>query len=132
MLLLPLLPSSHAEPSSVSNMFPPGSYTNWLALLMSKLRSHGRLLRSLLWLPLSVRSLLVSAVWPSVLLSGLLWLLQGACACSNFAIGLALPLLVLVVSVCSSVRRLFGLASVCTGGLGDAVAIDEGGGGGSS
>jgi hypothetical protein len=39
-----------------------------------------------------------------------------------------LLLLVLVVLVCSSVWQLFCLALVCTGMLGDAVAIDEGGG----
>jgi hypothetical protein len=47
-------------------------------------------------------------------------------------IGLALPLLMLVVSACSFVQRLFSLALVYSGGLGDAVAIDEGGGGKSS
>ena len=132
-LLLILLLSSRAEPTSVSNVFPPGSYTNWLSLLTPKSRLHGRLLRSLLWSPLPVRSLLVSAVWPSVLLSEVLRLLRETCACSNFAIGLASPLLVLAVSACSFVRRLFGLASVYAGGLGDAAAaIDEGGGGESS
>ena len=128
-LLLILLPLSHAEPTSVSNVFPPGSYTNLLSLLMPKSMSHGRLLQLLLWSPLPVHSLLVSAVWPSVLLLEVLQLLQETCACSNFAIGLASLLLVPVVSACSFVWQLFGLASVYAGRLGDAaVAIDEGGG----
>ena len=105
LLLLVLSLLSCAEPSLVSNVFLPGSYTNWLLLLMPKLRSHRRLLRLLVWSPLPVRSLLVSAVWPLVLLSEVLRLLRETCACSNFAIGLALPLLVPVVSACSFVWR---------------------------
>ena len=60
-------------------------------------------------------------------------MLWETCACSNFVIGLALPLLMPAVSACSFVWQLFGLASVYAGGLGDAaVAIDEGRGGKSS
>ena len=74
----------------------------------------------------------MSAVLPLVLLSELLWLLQGTCACSSFLIGLTLPLLVPVVLACSFVWQLFGLALVYAGGLGNAAATDRDKGGKSS
>ena len=72
-----------------------------------------------------------------MLLTGLLWLLWGICACSNFVIGLASPFLFLEISACSFVRQLWlfdsaSVASVISGGADDAATIGEGGGGGSS
>jgi len=57
-----------------------------------------------------------------MLLSGVLWLLWGTCACSGFVIGVASLLVTLE----------FGLASVASDIFGDAAAIEEGGGGVSS
>ena len=125
--LLLLSPMLRDEPSSILMSSLPGSYTSLQLLSMPKLlRSCGWLLRLrlLLMLLLSLRVGL-----PSMLLLGLLWSFLGACACSDIVIAFASPFLMLEMSVCSCVRRLFGLASVASDGLGDAVVIDEGGDG---
>jgi len=88
-------------------------------------------LRLLLLLSLLVRLLSLRAGLPSIL-SGWLWLSLGICAGSGFVIGVASPFLTLEISACSCIWRLFGLISVASDGLGDAAAIDEGGGGVSS
>ena len=64
--------------------------------------------------------------------SVMLLLLLESRACSDFVIGLTSPFLVLVMSVCSCVWRLFDLASVASDGFDDAAAIDKGKGGVSS
>ena len=65
----------------------------------------------------------------------LLLLLQEACAGSGFVVGFASPLPILGALASSCAQRLYGVASgisVASGGLGDAAAIGEGGGGGGS
>jgi len=120
--------------SLVLKRFPPGSYTNLPLSLVPKLLA---LQGWSLWLRLLL--LLLSMIPMSLhvglplILSGL-WLLLGTHAGSGFLIGLATPFLMLVMSVCSCVWRLFDLASVALvilGCNGDVVAIDKGGGGGS-
>jgi hypothetical protein len=71
------------------------------------------------------------AVLPAVLLLGLLWLFFGACAC-GFVVASASLVSRLETLASSCARWLFSLASVSSDGLGDAAAIDEGGGGVSS
>ena len=145
LLLLLLSSSTRVKSSLVSRPLPPRSYTNVPSSLMPKslrfrrgwLRLRLRTLR--LWLPWSMMSVKPMTLpssrvgLPSMSLSGMLLLLSlGSCACSDFVIGLASPLSVLVRSVCSCIWRLFGLASVISVGGGDAAAIGEGGGGVSS
>ena len=116
-LRLRLLLSRH-EASSVLMLLLPRS----CALLLKSLESNVRLR-----LPVSSSSS-SCAVLPYTLLSGGLWLLLGTCAGSGIVIGVASPLLHLGISARSSVWRLFGSASVASDGLGDAAAIDRGGG----
>lgn len=96
------------------------------------LGSHEWLGSLLLWPMLPVSAPLSYAGWPSMLLSGVLWSFRGTRACSNFWVGIASPFFMPEVASCSFVRWLFGLASVASDELGDAAAIDEGGGGVSS
>lgn len=105
LLLLPS--SSRVELSLVLRLFPPGSCTSLpLLLLLRPLGLYGRML-----------------------LSGLSWLLLGACACS-FVIGSASPFLMFEMSACYCVQQQqFRLASVASDGLGrEAAGIEEGGG----
>ena len=64
----------------------------------------------------------------------MLWSMKRTSAGSDFAIGFASPFPVLEISACSFARRvlLIGVSFVASDDLGDAVAIDEGGGGVSS
>ena len=100
-----------------------------LSLVLKLLGSH-KWLWSLLWCLRLPESLLSScADLPSTLLLGWLWLFLGTCAGSGFVIRVASPFLTFDILACSSVWWLFGLTSLASDGLGDAVAIDEGGGG---
>jgi len=117
--------------SSVSKRFPPGSYTNLPKSLVPKsLALRGWLLRlQSLLLPSSMTPM-SSRVGLPWMLSGL-WLSLGTRAGSGFVIGLASLFLTLAVSACSFAWWLWliGLTSVASDCLGDAAAIDEGGGG---
>ena len=129
--LLLLSSSSRVEPSSVLRLFAPGSCTSLpLLLLLRPLGLYGWLLQALMLSSLSsVSSLSLCSVFPSMVLSGLSWLLLlGACACS-FVIGSASPFLMLAMSACYYVQQQFRLASVASDGLGhEAAAVEEGGG----
>jgi len=120
-------PSSRVEPSLILEMLPPGSCTKLLKSLESNVQLRLQLLSSLL----PVLSSSLCAILSSMLPLGLMWLLWGACAC-GFVIESAssFPMLETLPSSCA--WRLFDMASVSSSGLGDAVAIDGGGGGGSS
>jgi len=136
-LLMLMLSSSttRVESSLVSKLLPPRSYTNLLLLLEPTSLRLCRWLVQLRLLLLSrtpMLSLLSCTGLPLMLASGWLSLLLGTRAGSGFVIGLASPFSVFVMSVCSCIWRLFGLASVASVGGGDAAAIGEGGGGVSS
>jgi len=127
--------TTRVESSLVSKLLLPGSYTNLLLLLEpTLLRLCGWLvqLRLLLLSRTPTSSLLSRAGLPPMSASGWLSLLLGTRAGSGFVIGLASPFSVFVMSVCSCIWRLFGLASVVSVGSGDAAVIGEGGGGISS
>jgi len=130
MLVLVLLPSSHLEPSLVSRMLPPRSYTSLPSLLVLELLgSHKWLWSLLLWSRLLV--LLSHGVLSLISPSGLSWLFWGACVCS-FISGLASLIPMLELSACSCARRLFVLAPVTSDGFSNVAVIDKGVGGGSS
>src|SRR5712691_9958641 len=150
LLLLVMSPSSRVALFLVLGLFPPGSYTSLhlLPLLMFVGLCASGWSQSLLpWLVMLVTSVL--GMWNALLLLlrrspvlspspcavlssmsplGLLW---GACAC-GFVIESAssFPMIETLSSSCA--RWLFDMASVSSGGLGDAAAIDGGGGGVSS
>src|SRR5260221_7867306 len=145
LLLLVMSPSSRLAPFSVLGLFLPGSYRSLhlLPLLMFVgLCGWSQLL--LPWFVMLVTSVL--GMWNALLLLlrrspvlspspyavlssmsplGLLW---GACAC-GFVIESAssFPMIETLSSSCA--RWLFDMASVSSGGLGNAAAIDGGGGG---
>ena len=125
--------TTRVESSLVSKLLPPGSYTNLLLLLEpTSLRLCGWLVQLLLLLRTPMLSLLSRAGLPPMSALGWLSLLLGTRAGSGFVIGLASLFSVLVMSVCSCIWRLFGLASVISVGGGGVAAIGEGGGSGSS
>jgi len=124
LLLLVVSLTSHVELSLELRVLLPGLYTNLQSLLVLKLLGLPVWLLQL-WLLLMLL-LLLHVGLPSMLLLGLLWLFLGACACSDFVIAFASLFLMLEMSVCSCVRQLFGLASVASDSLGDAVVIDKG------
>jgi len=127
-LILSLLPC--VEPPSVLTSFPSGLYTRLLLSLVLKLLcSHWWRQSLLMWTVSPVLSL--HAGLSPVLLAGSLW---ETCACSDFLIALASPFLTVEILAFSFAQRLwlFGLISVALDRLGDAAAVGEGGGGGSS
>src|SRR5260221_4245263 len=148
LLLLVMSPLSCVAPFSVLGLFPPGSYMSLHLLpLLMFVGLCGWSQSLLLWLVMLVTSVL--GMWNALLLLlrrspvlspspcavlssmsplGLLW---GACAC-GFIIESAssFPMIETLSSSCA--RWLFDMASVSSGGLGDAAAIDGGGGGVSS
>ena len=132
LLLLLLLSSSCSTPSSVLRLFLPGLYTKLLSLPVLKLLGSYTWLQSLLlWSVMLVAMLSLCAVLPSMLVSGLLWLLQGACSSLCFVVGFALLLPILAALASSCAWRLYGLAlviSVASDGLGNVATIDKGGG----
>ena len=116
----------------------PGSYMNMQSLLMPKLLGLpgwlSQLWLLLPWSILPVVTLLLHAGLPLILLSMLLWLLQGTCTCLCFVVGSASPLPILAVLTSSCARWLYDLASlvlVASDGLGNAAANDKSGDGGS-
>jgi len=130
MLVLVPSPSSCLEPSLVSRMLPPRSYTSLpLSLVLKLLGSHKWLWSLLLWsrLLVSLSHGVLSLISPS----GLSWLFRGACVCS-FVSGLASLIPMLELSACSCAWRLFVLAPVTSDGFSDVAAIDKGVGGRSS
>jgi len=127
LLLLVVSLTSRVELSLELRVLPPRSYTNLQSLLVLKLLGLPVWL-SRLWLLLMLLLLLRIGL-PSILLLGLLWSFLGACACSDFVIAFASLFLMLEMSVCSCIWRLFGLASVASDSLGGVVVIDKGGDG---
>ena len=134
-MLMLSLSMTRIESSLVSKLLPPRSYTNLLLLLeLTLLRLCGWLvqLRLLLLSRTPTLLLLLCTGLPPMSASGWLSLLLGTCAGSGFVIRLVSPFSVFVMSVCSCIWWLFGLASVASVGGGNAVAIGKGGGGISS
>jgi len=129
-LVLILSLSLRVEPPSVLTSFPSGSYTRLPLSLVLKLLCSRWWRRSLLMWTVSPVLSLRAGLSP-VLLAGSLW---ETCACSDFLIALASPFLTVEISAFSFARRLwlFGLISVASDRSGDAAAVGEGGGGGSS
>jgi len=69
------------------------------------------------WMLLPSLSVLLSSpctVLHLMSLSGVVWSFWGTYACSGFVIGVASPFLILEISACSCIWRLFGLASVAS------------------
>src|SRR5712691_11433042 len=145
LLLLVMSPSSRVAPFSVLGLFPPGSYTSlhllpllmfvglcgwsqsllpWLVMLVTSVLGMWNALLLLL------RRSLVLSPSPCAVLSSMspLRLLWGACACGLvIESASSFPMIETLSSSCA--RLLFDMASVSSGGLGYAAAIDRGGGG---